>query len=114
MSTYLKSNKNKLTSRHYLRKATASNHWFDFASNKVSQFIKRFGDDFCLIVNGSDIFDDAYILPYRSVKSYFKSEYLDKRSRWIGTIIDHKLKIGIAPFSIQVQQYYNNFNLLEM
>ena len=97
-----------------MRRATASNHWFDFVSNKVYQFFGRFGDDFCLIVNGSDLIDDAYVLPYGAIKNYFKDEFLDHRPRWVGTIIGHRLKFGIAPFSIPVAEYYNKFDLLKM
>lgn len=113
MTTFLERNGNTYRGRHYIRKATASNHWFDFSFNKMQSFIKKYGDNFYLVIDGSEIKDDTYVIPYSLAKPYFLDEYLDSRKRWIGTVIDHRIKIASADHSISVAEFHNRFELLK-
>jgi hypothetical protein len=115
MPNYITRNINLIRARHYVRNATASNHWFDFSQEKMANFKNRYGDNFCLIINGSKNLDDAYIIPYTTAKRYFSVEYLDdNRPRWVGTIIDDRLKLGSNSSYFSVGQYHNKFDLLEL
>jgi hypothetical protein len=113
MDSFIAANKARIKARHYMRQATASNHWFDFTSARVGQLERRHGDNFCLVVNGSTESDDAYVLPYGVIKSVLKPQYLDDRGRWVGTIIDGHLKLGKAEHSVPVAAYHNAFDLLK-
>ena len=112
MPSFVTANRAALRRRHYVRDATAANRWFDFASSKVQQFERRYGDDFCLVVNGSEDADDAYVLPYRFARQVFKAEHLDSRGRWVGTIVGDHLKLGKADRSHPVHEFHNAFHLL--
>lgn len=115
--TYLSQHSSTLRSRHYIIAGTSWNHWFGFTYNKVLSYRQRYGDDFCLIVNGSHSSDDAYVLPFSGVSHYFTQDYLTPHSqtgapRWVGTIIHHQLKFGSADTSISVAKFHNRFDLL--
>ena len=111
--TYLTSQRATLSKRHYIRKASAWNYWFDFTYSKVGLYRQNYGDNFCLVVNNSDTSDKAYILPFKTVREYFSERNLEPDGRrWIGTIISNRLKLGPAETSIPVGQYYNRFDLL--
>ena len=101
-----------LRKRHYLRNATASNRWFDFTSSKVNAYKKRYGDDFCLIVNGAHDYDDAFILPFSFARQAFTLAALDHRGRWVGTIIDSTLLLAPSSNSLPVASYHNAFHLV--
>jgi hypothetical protein len=102
------------STRHYVRKASAWNFWFDFMYNKTKLYYQLHGDNFCLVINNSDIKDKAYILPFKMVKAYFNEKNLEADGRrWVGTIINNQLKLGPAEASIPVGQYYNRFDLLD-
>lgn len=96
--------------RHYVRLATAGNHWFDFSVGKVRSYQARFGDDFCLVVNGSREIDDAFVLPFRAVRDMFLEEASDGH-RWSGTIVGSIL--NVSGKSLNVSKYHNNFGLLD-
>jgi len=103
-----------LSKRHYIRKASAWNYWFDFASSKVEWYRRRYGDNWCLVINGSDTRDQAYVLPFKMLGAYFIEGNLESDGRrWVGTIIGGQLKLGPAAASVPVGQYYNRFDLLE-
>ena len=101
-----------LRKRHYLRNATASNRWFDFASSKVDSYKKRYGDDFCLIVNGAHDYNDAFVLPFSFARTAFTMDALDHRGRWVGTIIDSTLLLAPSNNSLRVANYHNAFHLV--
>lgn len=71
------------------------------------------GDDFCLVINGSNETDDAYVLPYRVAKQVFNPKYLDERRRWIGTVVGDRLKLGKADRSFPVAEFHNAFERLK-
>ncbi len=71
MTSYIADHFKELRKRHYVRNARTPTYWFDFQSSKVESYRQRYGDNFCLIVNGSDSHDDAYIMPYNEVKKLF-------------------------------------------
>lgn len=104
-----------LRRRHYLRNATAPNRWFDFSSGKVESYVQRFGDNFCLIINGSHLTDDAYVIPFYAARQVFTSQALDTRGRWVGTI-DGSTLVLAAPShtTLRVSPYHNAFQHLSL
>jgi hypothetical protein len=98
--------------RHYVRKATAGNHWFDFMASKAADYRSRFGDNFCLIVNGSETIDDAYIIPWTIARGAFTDTAVDARGRWVGTIKGSTMTLGVSGQSLSVAAYHNAFDLL--
>lgn len=105
-------NISRLRRRHYVRNATAVNHWFDFMATKASAFSKRFGDDFCLVINGSHVIDDAYIIPYSIASQTFTRNALDHRGRWIGTIENDQLVLVPSHNTLRISSYHNAFHYL--
>ncbi len=105
-------NLSALQKRHYLRHATSANHWFEFANAKLKAYQKRYGEDFCLIVNGSHERDDAFVLPFAFARQAFTPEALDSRGRWVGTIIGSTLRLTPSNNSLQVAPYHNAFALV--
>ena len=69
MSSRIVSHRTPLSRRHYVRQATAWNHWFDFSASRVDWYRARYGEEFCLVINGSNSIDDAYIIPFAMVFS---------------------------------------------
>lgn len=100
--------------RHYVRRATADNHWFDFMRAKVRTYSAKFGDDFCLVINGSESEDDAYVIPWKVAKDVFTDSSIanDERGRWIGTIRGSTLTLAPNGESLNVRPYHNTFELL--
>lgn len=98
--------------RHYVRKATAGNHWFDFMASKVADYCSRFGGSFCLVVNGSETVDDAYIIPWAVARDIFTDSAVDARGRWVGTIKGSTLTLGVSGQSLDVAEFHNAFDLL--
>ncbi len=105
-------NLSALQKRHYLRHATAANHWFEFANGKMKAYQKRYGEDFCLIVNGSHERDDAFVLPFSFVRSAFTADALDSRGRWVGTIVGSTLRLSSGNRTLAVAPYHNAFHLV--
>jgi len=102
----------KLRRRHYLRLATAPNRWFDFTSGRVADFVKRYDDDFCLIINGSQAHDDAYIIPFKVARQTFTPDALDSRGRWVGTIDGAQLTLTPSHNTLRIAAYHNAFHHL--
>lgn len=102
----------KLRRRHYVRNATAPNHWFDFTSTKVARFVQRYGNDFCLVINGSHTHDDAYVIPFSVALQAFTQAALDARGRWVGTIEGSQLVLVPSHNSLRVASYHNAFQHL--
>lgn len=112
MASRISRDRQVLRRRHYVRKATSSNYWFDFTRSQVSKYRAQFGDNFCLIINGSDTIDDAYILPFSMAKVAFAPDAVDHRGRWIGTIVNDHLTLVPSGNSLYVGGYHNAFELL--
>jgi 5-methylcytosine-specific restriction endonuclease McrA len=113
MSSYILDNFDMLSKHHYIRRAGASDYWFDFTQGRLKEYRSEFGDDFCLILYASDTEDDSYVLPYSQVKHLLKDEYLDERQRWIGSISNNLLRIRRSNQSMSISAYYNDFEPLE-
>ncbi len=101
-----------LRSRHYVRKATTWNYWFDFSERRVDSYHARYGSDFCLVIHGAEWRKDSYVIPWEYARPYFRVDLLDERRRWIGTIIDERLKLGPASTSLSVAPFRNRLDLL--
>src|SRR5262249_13902815 len=96
--------------RHYLRRATTPNHWFDFWRGKLEEYVRQYGDDFCLVVYGG-VTSDAYVMPYSLFKNYFCDANLDtNRPRWVGTIDNDQLRFGSV--SVSLAMFRNRLDLL--
>lgn len=113
MSSFIATNLATLSQRHYIRKAGTDDSWFDFTQNKLEKYKNKFGDNFCLVLYSSDTDEDSYILPYSHVKHLFKDEYVDKRSRWVGSINGSLLRIRRSDHAMSVSAYYNAFEFLD-
>ena len=100
-----------LSGRHYVRRASAENYWFDFARSKVLSLQRRHGDNFCLVIDGES--QGKYAIPFAAAKRYFTDQTLDRRrNRWVGTIVGGRLNLGSTGTSFAVEEYRNRFELL--
>jgi 5-methylcytosine-specific restriction endonuclease McrA len=77
MGNYIAENRDTLSERHYIRKASAENYWFDFYFNRLESYKERFGVNFCMVIFGSEEINDAYIMPYGQVAGLFTEDLLD-------------------------------------
>lgn len=112
MPSRVDQNRARLRARHYLRNATAPNHWFDFVENRINWYRQRHGEDFCLVINGSHEMDDAYVIPFAVARGAFTREALDDRGRWIGTIEGTRLHLSTNGANLNVAPYHNAFHLI--
>ena len=112
MVSYVTQNARRLASRHYVRNATAWNHWFDFTDARLQSYLRRYGEGFCLVINGSHDRDDAYVLPYRVAKQILTRDRIDYRGRWVGTIVGDKLRVAGDELNLPVVTFRNAFHLL--
>jgi 5-methylcytosine-specific restriction endonuclease McrA len=113
MTSFVAHNLETLSQRHYVRKAGASDYWFDFTQNKLEQYKGEFGDDFCLVLYASETDDDSYVLPYSHVKHLFADQYVDDRKRWVGSIDGNLLRVRRSNQTMSLSAYYNAFEYLE-
>jgi len=111
MSNFVAENRQSLSEFHYIRKASAANYWFDFSSNKLEDYKRNFGRNFCLVIYGSEIENDAYVMPYQAIEDILTTDSLDHRSRWIGTIQNNIINITNGK-SKSVSSFFNQFHLL--
>jgi len=98
--------------RHYVRNATAWNHWFDLYAGVVDHYLQRFGEDFCIVIVGSRTHDDTFVLPYALLRRFLTKVGLDSRRRWVGTIVDGQFRLTRGGVSIPVDMFRNAFGLL--
>jgi hypothetical protein len=115
--SFLTQNVSFVRSRHYMQNATAANHWYAFSRDKVKKLQAKLGNGFCLIINGSVMFNEAYIIPYDEFAKFYTDDYLDVvRGRWVGTIKNNQIKItahGLPTKIISGGPFYNAFELLD-
>jgi hypothetical protein len=97
-SSFLSQNRAHVRLRHYMQKATADNHWYAFSRNRVQNLRAKFGKDFCLIIDGSAVQNDAYIIPYEQFATFYTDDYVDSRGRWVGTIRNNQIKLTAPGF----------------
>jgi 5-methylcytosine-specific restriction protein A len=100
-----------LAKTNYVRKALHSrDYWVDFSQSVLTKYLEK-GSSFNIIIY-SEINDSEhfYVIPYRILESVFTPQYMtdDKlnRKRWIGNIVDHKLKFSNYPEAIDISSYY--------
>lgn len=112
MGNFIAENRAELSESHYIRKAGAQHYWFDFSYNVLEKYKDDHGNQFCLIIYGSEVEDDAYIMPYSAVETLFRDGLLDDRKRWIGTVKNNIINLGSGN-SMSVSEFYNRFDLLD-
>ena len=101
-----------LSRDNYVRKAShRRNYWFDFSKGKLDQYLSK-GTQFSIIIySGLDSPDNFYMIPFNVIAEAFKKEYMTKdklnRKRWVGTIVNHRLKISNYPNQIDVTKFYS-------
>lgn len=111
--SYIAQNRTVLSKSHYIRKAGARNYWLDFSHERLERYRTRLGDNFSLVLFGSEARDDAYVIPYPNVKEMFAPQLLDPRGRWIGYIKNNLLRLNHGRKSMSVSAFYNAFELLD-
>jgi hypothetical protein len=74
--SYITENEAAIDRRHYVMNATAANHFYNFYTGRVSNYRSQYQEDFCLIINGSKIHNDAYVLPFSAFKDFLSADYL--------------------------------------
>jgi hypothetical protein len=103
--------------RHYITNATTPEMFFNFHEGKLRDFIANFGYDFCLVINGSTVFDDAFILPFKDFNDFFSPDFLDANHRWVGYVRpdDEMIRISVGGNSKKKfgHEYHNAFHLLQ-
>jgi len=84
-------------------------------ANKVKAYESRFGNEFCLVINGSETREDAYVIPFAAARRVFTESSLasDDRGRWIGTIRGSTLTLAPNGETLNVAPYHNAFQLLD-
>ncbi|BAQ60316.1 hypothetical protein GM3708_722 [Geminocystis sp. NIES-3708] len=118
MINFLLKNRQLIEKKHYVRKADPNvNYWFDFFSSKLYKYQDQFGDNFCLIIIGSEKKEgDFYAIPFLLVKHIFIQEYLsnDKREkvRWVGSIKGHLFSLRTCNLSKDISLFYGNSSFL--
>jgi len=99
--------------RHYCRKAN-TDFWLDWTKGRIDSFVKKYGDDFCLIFYQDAPPYDYYAIPYWYIMNNNLNNHIHaKRNRWNGSIDKHQLIVRKAPLEsikIDVSEYYNNFD----
>ena len=113
MKSLISINRQQLKGKHYIRLATSFCYWFDFTSGRMQSYVRRHGDNFCIVINGSEDNDDTFIIPYKDARKVFTSDALDGRKRWTGYIRHNTLRIPTGDKSLLVERFHNAFHLLE-
>ena len=105
-------NRSQISEKHYVRRANPANeYWVDFWENTLNMYKRKFGNDFCLIIAGSeDLENDFYKIPFSFVEDFFidstMSRYKTKRTRWIVSVKpQHKLSVRHAG-ERDISEYY--------
>jgi hypothetical protein len=115
--SYITDNRSRLEQRHYITDATVQTMWFNFYEGKLRDFIASYGYDFCLVINGSTKFDDAFILPFNNFRDFFTSDFLDANHRWVGYVRadDEMIRLSIGGKTKEQfgHEYHNAFHLLQ-
>jgi len=104
-----------LAINNYVRKASKQqNYWFDIYLGKLNKYIEKYGDNFNIIIYENSY--DFYVIPYLLIKYYFVESYLSddlKHSkRWVGSIINHQLRIRNISFDVDIANCFGNPNII--
>jgi hypothetical protein len=115
--SYISDHRSSLERRHYIIDATTQTMWFNFYEGKLGEFIGSFDHDFCLVINGSRQFNDAFILPFKDFKDFFSSDFLDATHRWSGNVraADEVIMLSLDGKTKEKfgHEYHNAFDLLQ-
>ena len=113
---FITENELVLKRRNYIQKAASqTQYWFNFYRKKLKRLVQRNGEDICLVLNGPDEIDDAYVLPFEKFKDFFSLDYLDDHDRWSGYVSDNQIKLclnGKNPKAAEAGMFHNAFHLL--
>ena len=113
MGSYVFDNRDDLSEYHYILKAASGDYWFAARPSKINEYNAKFGDNFCIVLYGSDEIDDCYVLPFIYIKNLFKNEFLYDGTRWMGSISENLLRIRNSGTTLSVTSCYNAFELLD-
>lgn len=117
MQSYITHHRARLEQRHYVTDATTKTMFFNFYESRLRDYISSFGHDFCLVINGSPKFEDAFILPFKDFRDFFSPDFLDGVHRWVGNIRPHDEAIVISTGGTSKEalghEYHNAFHLLQ-
>ena len=97
--------------RHYiLRFKSGTKYWLSFSLSRLNKYISEFGEDFNLVIAGSDLaLDDFFLIPYAIGKHMLIDKYMQKGSkRWIGDVYNSKFKIRNCKLPLDVTEYYGD------
>ncbi len=105
-------NRSQIKKKHYVRKADPANeYWVDFSRNTLNTYKRKFGNNFCLIIAGSeDLENDFYQIPFSFVEDFFIDSTMSRdkngRNRWTASVKpQHKLRIRNAGEK-DINEYY--------
>ena len=115
LMSYITLHRASLEQRHYVTDATTKTMFFNFYESRVRDYIIRYQYAFCLVINGSTVSDDAFILPYKDFRDLFTADLLDETKRWVGNVRDEVIRISAGGKAQErvVHDYYNAFKLLQ-
>ena len=116
MLNYIRDNALLLKKKHYWTYSKVPDYWFQFSSGPLERYKRATNGHFCLVVYRKDTdYDDFYALPFEQVADLFTQEsmYKQPQKRWVGTIVENKLRIRNAPDTLDVARYHNNRDVLE-
>jgi hypothetical protein len=114
MPSYITQHSLRLRQYHYIQTATTRQRWFNFSKRPLSRYIREFGDDFCLVINCSRQWDEAYILPFGDFKDLFVPASMIDERRWEGGIVDDCIRLSPVEKNFEkfVGTYLNAFHSL--
>lgn len=116
---WVKVNKEKLSENNYVRKANSdTNYWLDLSEGKLQYYKELTNDNFSIIIYGGDDNEtDFYSIPYSDLKHLLVEQNFspskDKRRRWVGNIISHKIQLGSTSTRLNISHFYSNFLLFD-
>jgi 5-methylcytosine-specific restriction endonuclease McrA len=96
--------------RHYVQKATTSDHWVAFYKSRLDEYLARYGEDFNLIIYGDENVQDDYIsIPYSKLKDFLTDEHINERNqRWVFSIDGDLLRIHRNIRRLDIREYRAN------
>jgi hypothetical protein len=98
--------------RHYIQTAATWNHWFQLAVKRIEHFATRYGDDFCIVLNGSEEPSDVYVIPYAVLRPLLRTTTPDRRRRWVGRIVNGELRLNGVARGLPMQRFHRALELL--
>src|SRR5437016_3579449 len=114
-TSFITQNAPALKRANYVQKAASNTqYWFNFYRKKLSKLVQRHGEEICLVLNGSEESDDAYVLPFKSFKDFFSQEFLDGHDRWSGYVAAGEIRLCLngKVKATSAGMFHNAFHLL--